>query len=239
MRTAFFVLVSACLLAGSVCSQEPCTDTIYATVFEDTVNVFHDGAFYNCCAEIASDFEIGDTTIDILEAETFPKGPCDCTCCFDLSLSISNVPSGVYWVHVWNEGKSELYGKVRVVVGAPPSGPAEISKIWQSDCLPLVEGTLPDIPPRAFGLDEPMPNPAIGRARIFYQLDEPGTVSVKVYDLLGRVASVLVEGDQPAGRHSLSWDGRSTNGARLPSGIYFIRLSSGSNAAVRKLIIPQ
>lgn len=237
MRSTFLAALVFCALAASAYSSEPCTDTIYASVFEDTVHIFHDGSFYNCCAVIAFDFEIGDTTIDIVETETFPQGPCHCMCCFDLSVSIGGVPPGIYWVCVWNEDKSVLYGKVKVVVGAVPSGPPKISRVWQSDCNTLVPGTAHEGSPRRFALDEPVPNPTIGQTRLFYQLDKGGTVSIRIYDSSGRLTSVLVEGDQRAGRHSMLWNGHARDGGRLPSGVYFIRLSSVSNVALRKLLI--
>lgn len=237
MRLVFVISLIVCVSAGAVYSNEPCTDTIYAKVIDDTVMVFHDGAFYNCCAVIAFEFEIGDTFIDIVETETFPKGPCYCMCCFDLSLSISNVPPGFYWICVWNEDESVLYGKVRVVVGGAEPGPAEICSLWQSDCYTLAPGTVHSDSPRRLALDEPAPNPTKGHTRLFYQLAEPGAVSIKVYDSSGRMASLVAERDQPAGRYSLQWDGRRGDGERLPSGIYFVRLSLGSNVAVRKLLI--
>lgn len=237
MRVIFVIGLMLCVSAGAVYSSEPCTDTIYAKVFDDTVKVFHDGAFYNCCAVIAFEFEIGDTSIDIMETETFPQGPCYCMCCFDLSLSISSVPPGAYWVFVWNEDKSVLYGKTRVAVGGCGSGPVRICNVWQSDCYTLVPGTAHDNIPSIFTLELPAPNPTRGHTSLSYQLNKPGSMSIKVYDSSGRMASLIVEGEKPAGRYTLEWDGRRRDGERLPSGIYFIRLSLGSDVAVRKLLI--
>jgi hypothetical protein len=178
------------------------------------------------------EFELGDTTIDIVETETFPAGPCYCMCCFDLFVSVGGVPPGVYWVRVYNEDKSVLYGKVRVVVGADPFGQPRISQFWQSDCYTLVPGKEREAPPILFLLGEPVPNPTAGETRLFYQHDGRGSVSIEIYDSSGRVVTQITQGDQPAGRYSLLWSGEN-----MPSGVYFVRLSAGSSTGVRKLVI--
>jgi hypothetical protein len=232
MRATLLVLLPVLCFASLSHSTEPCTDSVFADVVEDTVDVFHNGAFYNCCAVIDFDFEIGDTTIDIVETEIFPQGPCYCMCCFDLRVSISGVPAGVYWIQVWNEDKTVLYGRVRVIVGAVPSGPAGVSGFWQSDCLTLAPGGEGDVPAPRFFLGDLIPNPTAGEVRLSYQLERRESVSIEIYDSSGRALAEVAHGGQPAGRHSLLW-----NGERLPSGVYFVRLSAGESAAVRKLVI--
>lgn len=49
-------------------------------------------------------------------------------------------------------------------------------------------------------------------------------VGLRVLDLQGRVVCTLLSGLQPAGEHTVHWDGRSQSGARLTNGVYFIRL---------------
>lgn len=232
MRTVLLTLLFVSLLVGIAYSTEPCTDSVYANVVLDTVNVFHDGAFYNCCGVIEFDFQIGDTTIDVVETETFPEGPCYCDCCFDLRVSIGGVPPGAYWIHVWNVDKSVLYGKVRVLVGAAPSGPLGIAEFWQSDCYTVVPGKEREVPSITFLLSDPVPNPTAGQTRFFYQLEKQEPVSIEIYDYSGRVVTELSRGEEPAGRYTLLWDG-----GNLPSGVYFLRLSAGPSAAVRKLVI--
>jgi hypothetical protein len=237
MRLALSVCFAVFLLASSAHAQEPCTDSIHAEVVADTVKVFHDGAYYNCCAVIEFESQTADTTISIVETETFPKGQCFCMCCFNLRVYVSDVPDGAYWVYVWNHDKSVLYGKVRVVVGVPAIGPPRISSVWQSDCLTPVKGTLPESHVARSVLGAPTPNPATESARISYQLEKSGTVSVSVYDPTGSLVSVLVQGSQPAGKHSLTWNLSKSGGGRLASGVYFVRFASSSNVEVKKLVI--
>ena len=39
-----------------------------------------------------------------------------------------------------------------------------------------------------------------------------------------------------AGRHAWTWDGRGDNGALTPSGVYFIRLTTGRGSELRKVL---
>ncbi|MCD4691148.1 hypothetical protein K8S17_06760, partial [bacterium] len=41
----------------------------------------------------------------------------------------------------------------------------------------------------------------------------------------------------PAGRHAFAWDGRDTSGHPVSAGIYFYRIQTGTNEAMRKMIV--
>ncbi|MGC8894392.1 MAG: T9SS type A sorting domain-containing protein, partial [candidate division WOR-3 bacterium] len=60
--------------------------------------------------------------------------------------------------------------------------------------------------------------------------------SLALYDIMGRRVSTLYNGKEP-GLHILSWAGTGEDGSPLPAGVYFLRLTHGSNkSAVRKVI---
>ena len=90
---------------------------------------------------------------------------------------------------------------------------------------PSVEGTDPAAIP-AF-LFQNYPNPFRERTTIAYEIAQPGTVTITVYDMLGRRVSTLVDGDQPAGRHEVTWNGRNSGGRAVATGTYFYRLDVG------------
>ncbi|MCL4519936.1 MAG: T9SS type A sorting domain-containing protein, partial [Thaumarchaeota archaeon] len=46
-------------------------------------------------------------------------------------------------------------------------------------------------------------------------------VTLKIYDILGREVRTLVEGNQVAGSHSVTFDGRA-----LASGVYYCRIDA-------------
>ena len=56
------------------------------------------------------------------------------------------------------------------------------------------------------------------------RLGSPIPVQVEVYDLGGRLVNRLSDEARTAGRHSLTWDGKSTSGGIAPPGIYLLRI---------------
>lgn len=79
-------------------------------------------------------------------------------------------------------------------------------------------------------LSQSVPNPASRSATIAYTLPRAERVSLKVYDLSGREVATLVDGEQTRGPH----EARFTAG-RLPSGLYYYVLRTGSGVVTRKL----
>ncbi|MGA7160888.1 MAG: aryl-sulfate sulfotransferase [Bacteroidota bacterium] len=86
--------------------------------------------------------------------------------------------------------------------------------------------------PRALTLSENYPNPFNPSTTIRYSVPVSGKVSIRVYNILGQAVATLVDGNQSAGSHEVSF-----NGANLSSGIYFYRIESGSSSAVKKMVL--
>lgn len=85
---------------------------------------------------------------------------------------------------------------------------------------------------REVSLSPAAPNPFSTRTRLDYVLPAPGTVRLTVHDALGRQVSVLVEGEQAAGRYSAVFDG-----GGLPNGLYICRLVSGGLVLTQQLYL--
>ncbi|MDH4037169.1 MAG: C25 family cysteine peptidase [Candidatus Krumholzibacteria bacterium] len=88
-----------------------------------------------------------------------------------------------------------------------------------------------------FALEQNVPNPFNPVTRIGFSVSEPGRVSLRVYDVHGRLVATLTDGSFPAGRHSLLWDGRNARGESVASGLYFYRLLAGDRSESRKMVI--
>jgi len=93
-----------------------------------------------------------------------------------------------------------------------------------------------ELPPgisRTFELYQNYPNPFNPSTRINYNLPVTGFVTLKVYDVLGKEVTTLVNNEMKTkGTYSLQF-----NASGLSSGIYFYRLESGTNAQVKRLVI--
>ena len=86
--------------------------------------------------------------------------------------------------------------------------------------------------PTEYGLSQNYPNPFNPSTTIDYQIPEKNFVSLKIYDILGRVVATLVDKEMNPGYYSANW-----NAGNLASGIYFYRLSSGSFVSTKKLML--
>ncbi len=91
--------------------------------------------------------------------------------------------------------------------------------------------------PETFRLLQNFPNPFNPETLIQYELDAAGTVSLRVYDVLGREVAVLVSEQKPAGMYVTRWDGRNSRGVPVPSGMYLYRLEVDGVAAVRTMLL--
>jgi len=83
-----------------------------------------------------------------------------------------------------------------------------------------------------YSLSQNYPNPFNPTTQIIYTLEKPGLVTIKVYDILGRFITTLVNEQQNSGLHTINF-----NASDLSSGIYFYQLNSGSFSSSRKMIL--
>jgi hypothetical protein len=81
------------------------------------------------------------------------------------------------------------------------------------------------------------PNPFRSRA-VFTVTSEPGTeVDIEIFDIRGRSVAAFGGAASASGVASMTWDGRDPWGRRVSPGIYVVRVSNGSAAATRKVLM--
>ena len=93
--------------------------------------------------------------------------------------------------------------------------------------------------PTGFQLEQNYPNPFNPETVIPFQIEKGGNVSLNVYNIQGKLIRVLVEGYLPAGRNEITWDGTSSAGKIVESGIYFYVLTTGSSKLAKKMLLVQ
>lgn len=90
------------------------------------------------------------------------------------------------------------------------------------------------IKPSSFTLYQNYPNPFNSISKIKYEIANKSHVTLKVYDLLGRVVTTLVNEEKPAGIYEVTFNSELYN---LTSGVYFYRLTSRNFSETKKLIL--
>jgi hypothetical protein len=81
------------------------------------------------------------------------------------------------------------------------------------------------------------PNPSYGAVNIAFELAEPAVISMAVYDLDGRLVGAPAGGYYGAGEHDLSWDAVGGSGEAAPAGVYYVRLTAGSEVLTGRLVL--
>jgi hypothetical protein len=83
-----------------------------------------------------------------------------------------------------------------------------------------------------FKLEQNYPNPFNPMTTIEFQLPRAGIATLRVFDLLGREVSRLLDGEMKPGRHRVTFDA-----ANLASGFYFYKLKAAGLVQVKKMLL--
>jgi hypothetical protein len=87
-------------------------------------------------------------------------------------------------------------------------------------------------PTARYELEQNFPNPFNPTTTIKFSLPHATTVSLKVFDVLGREIATLASGNLDAGVHTSAW-----NTERISSGLYFYRLQSPTFVMTKKMLL--
>jgi hypothetical protein len=103
--------------------------------------------------------------------------------------------------------------------------------------ITLSKNEMENIIPPDFALRQNYPNPFNPTTTITYSLPEAARVQLDIYNLKGQLVKTLVNGDEPAGMHSVVWDGRDSNNAAVASGVYFYRVSTPQATQTKRMLL--
>jgi hypothetical protein len=124
--------------------------------------------------------------------------------CHDLTLH-----NGTRKMVVWTHGRSAF------VTDVQPVGIVNINET-----------------PTGFSLSQNYPNPFNPETKIKYSIPLQGEVTLRVYDITGRLVVNLVNENQKAGVYEAGF-----NASNLSSGVYIYRLTSGNYTDTKKMIL--
>jgi hypothetical protein len=106
----------------------------------------------------------------------------------------------------------------------------------------LVHPRLGDVIPAVTRLGQNYPNPFNPETWIPYELAESADVTIRIYDVQGRLVREFAVGSKPAGvyadkAHAVHWDGVNAEGERVSSGVYFYQLDTGTHSVIRRMAV--
>lgn len=163
---------------------------------------------------------------------------------------IMNKNSTLKWNSIW---MGFAWFDIRDAFGSSPSSgtgtqDVKLARKILNGALPLacVRSEDPtDVPdpetaavPTVSVLHPNVPNPFNPATTIEYDLARDGQVRLQIFDVTGRLVRTLVDGAQTRGfRKSVTWNGLDEVGHRVPSGVYFYRLTADEVVATRKMVM--
>lgn len=168
-----------------------------------------------------------------------------------------NDEDSVYWLDS-NIAEDPLFmdaenGDFHLQVESPSIDRGTAIFIWKNDTLVDLStyeyvGSFPDmgafefglfsvvdnssLTPINFSLYQNYPNPFNPSTTISYSIPNPGYITLKIYDVLGKEIQTLVTEFQQAGSYSLDFDA-----SEFSSGIYFYQLEAGNLVVTKKMIL--
>jgi len=82
-----------------------------------------------------------------------------------------------------------------------------------------------------------LPNPSYHAAIVRFRTGRAGPARVDLFDVTGRLVRRLFEGPLEAGPHALEWDVHNGAGGTVPTGIYFVRISTAEGTGVARHVV--
>ena len=93
--------------------------------------------------------------------------------------------------------------------------------------------------PTLLNLAQPFPNPARTRLSVNYALPRQTRVSIKLYDIAGKLVKTLASADQKPGYYNLTWNRQDAKGRTCACGVYFCTLAAEGQRFSRKVVLTE
>jgi hypothetical protein len=88
-----------------------------------------------------------------------------------------------------------------------------------------------------FSLQHVFPNPFNPQTTVTFALGRPRHVTIAIFDLTGRLVTMLADRGFGAGTHSATWRGKDELGQMVPSGPYVVRMEAGNIVDAQKITL--
>ncbi|MFH1891545.1 MAG: right-handed parallel beta-helix repeat-containing protein [Candidatus Zixiibacteriota bacterium] len=178
--------------------------------------------------------------------------------CGDIgTIEVASLVDGIQVFHGQSDsqlkiGLLDLYGQVMIPgdgssvvrISHDGSGTLDLSNCiavarrgGRLDVTILEKGTSGPTVPESFSLHQNFPNPFNPTTNVSFSLPVESHVRLTIHNIMGQAVTTLIDRELPVGTHTMTWDGRSSNGEPASSGIYFYRIDAGSYTDSRKMML--
>ena len=126
------------------------------------------------------------------------------------------------------------YNHMQIVTGKSATDTALFGSI-KSDLLSSIVTNYKmenNILPENFKLEQNFPNPFNPETSIRFSIANEQNVTLKIFDMQGKEAAVLINETLQAGNYTINW-----NAAQFASGVYYCRLQAGSYFETKRMIL--
>jgi len=210
-----------------------------AGVVGDTVKIWNVNINSSCNSKYVASTYLPKDSIIVTEQDTSTLHA-NCTCFYDVNLSLTGLSAGNYQIVIYRQQfKKYDYPKDTLILVASFSlsiagGSAlqSSTKISASGCHNTPVSVQQNQFASSYALLTSYPNPFNPTATIRYSIPHTQSVTLEVFDDLGRTMATLVNEKKDAGEHSIQFDA-----SKLGSGVYICRLVAGNKLLTNKLVL--
>ena len=114
---------------------------------------------------------------------------------------------------------------------------AELRGAANEDLTAELEGLSSEGIPVAFKLLQNAPNPFNPVTKVAYHVPSESHVTIRVFDVTGRLVTTLVDGVVEPGRHAAVWNGTNDRGESVGSGVYFCTMETPDYSSSQKMTL--
>jgi hypothetical protein len=144
---------------------------------------------------------------------------------------LNSAPSGTYEIKFENEDSTSYDNQLSDSLGTNLIIPVLIDGFVMVD--PIGVESDPPVPGK-MSLFQNYPNPFNMETVISFSLPSESDVELVIFDLLGRKVATLYSGGADAGVTNVRWDGRSSSGDNIASGVYYYTLTVKEGESITK-----
>jgi len=101
----------------------------------------------------------------------------------------------------------------------------------------FVEKQKSELQPLSFELYQNYPNPFNPSTVITFEIPQTQFVNIRIYNELGELVKILINGIYNAGKYEIQWDGNNDNDLKISSGVYFYSLETDGKKLIKKMMM--